>query len=316
MEYRDYYQLLGVSKTATEKEIKSAFRKLAQKYHPDKNLGDPRAEGKFKEINEAYEVLGDPEKRAKYDRLGASYAQWERAGQPEGFDFDQWAAAMRGQGQPGQSRRYEDLGDLSDILGGAGFSDFFNTIFGGMGTDRGSRGSTRRPSTLRGNDLEQALEITLEEVATGAKRTLQKGERRLEVSIPPGAKTGTKVRITGEGGNGQVPGDLYLLVTVLPHERFRREGDDLHLDWPVDIYTALLGGEVRVPTLSGDGVLTIPPETQAGKKFRLSGRGLPQLRHPETRGDLYVTITLRIPTQLSEREKTLVKELAALRGKK
>jgi curved DNA-binding protein len=162
--------------------------------------------------------------------------------------------------------------------------------------------------------MEQPIEITLEEAAAGTKRILQKGERRLEVSLPAGAKTGTKIRIAGEGGPGQTPGDLFLIVQVRPHERFRREGDDLHLDLAVEIYTALLGGEVRVATLSGDVVLTVPAETQAGKTFRLSGRGMPVLRQAHLRGDLYVHMTLRIPTGLSEREKQLIGELAALRG--
>lgn len=333
MEYRDYYKVLGVSKTATDKEIKSAFRKLAQQYHPDKNPGDKKAEDKFKEINEAYEVLRDPQKRAKYDELGSSYAQWERMGSPGGgFDWSQWASAMRNQGQgtgtgaggTGRGRRVEY--DFNELFGNSGtFSDFFNSIFGSMATGTGAptEGRRTRPggtspyaAQLRGDDLEQQLDITLEEAFNGTKRTLQKGERRLEINIPAGAKTGTKIRIAGEGGLGQTRGDLFLLVNVLPHESFKREGDNLQLTLPVDIYTALLGGEVRVPTLASEVVLTIPPETQAGKKFRLTGRGMPRLREPTTRGDLYVEISLRIPTNLTSQEKQLFTELAALRKQK
>jgi curved DNA-binding protein len=307
MDYKDYYRILGVSQNATQKEIKSAYRKLAQQYHPDKNPGDKGAEEKFKEINEAYEVLGDKQKRAKYDHLGSSYTQWERAGRPGGgFDFSQWAT-------PGSGR--VEYRDLNDLFGGGGFSDFFNSIFGGagFGTGDAARASARR---LRGEDIEQGIEITLEEAYHGTKRTLQKGQRRLEVSVPPGARTGTRVRVTREGGQGQTPGDLYLVVTVQPHAKFRREGDDLHVDMPMELFTALLGGEARVPTLNGEVVLTIPPETQTGKTFRLSGKGMPRLRAPNEHGDLYAHALIHIPTGLTDQERKLIAELAALRGRK
>lgn len=309
MDYKDYYKTLGVGKSASEKEIKSAFRQLAQKYHPDKNPGDKKAEDKFKDINEAYEVLGDPQKRAKYDQLGSSYAQWERMGKPGGgFDFGQWASSGSGPGGGTYS-------NLDDILGQGGFSDFFTSLFGGAAQSAGGRFGARR-YTSRGEDIEQPVEITLEEAFTGAKRTLQKDGRRLEVSIPAGARTGTKVRIAGEGGNGQPVGDLLLVISVQPHPAFKREGDDLHVDIPVEVYTALLGGEVRVPTLNGDVLLNIPSETQGGKTFRLAGKGMPRLRQPNERGDLYGRVVLRIPTQLTDHERQLVEELAALRGKK
>ena len=309
MDYKDYYKTLGVSKSATQKEIKSAFRKLAQKYHPDKNPGDKAAEDKFKDLNEAYEVLSDPQKRAKYDQLGSSYAQWERMGRPGGgFDFSQWT-------NPGGAR--VEYGDLNDLFGEGGFSDFFSTLFGG-GAAPGRGRTTGRTArwTSRGENMEQLVEITLEEAYHGAKRTLQKDGRRLEVSIPPGAKTGTKVRIAGEGGPGQPVGDLFLVVSVQPHPKYRREGDDLYVDFPVDLYTAVLGGEAHVPTLGGDLVLTIPPETQSGKTFRLSGRGMPKLRQPKEYGDLYARTTIQIPTHLTEAERRLFEELATLRGKK
>jgi curved DNA-binding protein len=306
MDYRDYYQVLGVGKSATEKEIKSAFRRLAQQHHPDKNPGDKRSEDRFKEINEAYEVLGDPQKRAKYDRLGASYAQWERAGQPgAGFDFSQWAGgAGGGRGSP----------DLNEVFGEGGFSEFFNSLFGGMGGGR--RGNTRTSTwNLRGDDMEQPIEIGLDEAYRGTRRTLQKGERRLEVNIPPGAKTGTRVRLAGAGGVGQTPGDLFVVVNVQPHPQFRREGDDLHVEVAVDLYTAVLGGEARVPTLTGEVRLTVPPEAQGGKTFRLSGRGMPKLRQANEHGDLYAHLQVRLPENLTAREKQLFGELAALRKK-
>ncbi len=316
MEYRDYYKVLGVGKSATEKEIKSAFRKLAQQYHPDKNPGDKRAEEKFKELNEAYEVLRDPQKRSTYDRLGASYSQWQRTGGAGGFDFGQWAAGARGGAGSSGGFRGGTAQDLNDLFGQGGFSDFFNILFGGMGAGAGARQGRRSQTTewsLRGDDMEQSIEISLEEAYSGTQRILQKGDRRLEVKIPAGAHTGTKVRMSGAGGPGQRAGDLYLVVSVRPHAQFRRDGDDLHVDLPVEVYTALLGGEVRVPTLTGSVVLTLPPESQAGRTFRLSGRGMPKLRHSDEHGDLYARLVVQIPTNLTDRERQLVAELKALR---
>lgn len=308
MEYKDYYKILGVDKSADEKEIKRAYRKLAVKYHPDKNPGNKQAEEKFKELNEAYEVLGDSKKRARYDQLGSSYRQWERmGGQPGGFDWSQWAA-----GAPSGGTRVE-YGDLEDLFGGGGgFSDFFNSIFGGAGTRTAGR---TRTAQVPGQDVEQPIEISLEEAYQGTTRTLQKDGTRLEVKIPAGSKTGTRVRVAGEGspGLGGRPGDLYLVVTVRPHASFERKGNDLYTDVPVDLYTAVLGGETHVSTLAGDVVLTIPPESQQGQTFRLSGRGMPDLRDPKTRGDLYARMQVQVPRQLTDREKELFQELARMR---
>ncbi len=303
MEYRDYYKILGVDRNADEKEIKRAFRKLAVKYHPDKNPGDKRAEEQFKEINEAYEVLGDPAKRAKYDQLGSSYRDWERmGGQPGGFDWTQWASG------PGGMR--VEVGDLNELFGG-GFSDFFNTIFGGMGG--AGQGFTGR-GTGRGRDLEQTVPITLTEAYQGARRTVQRGRKRLEVKVPAGAQTGTRVRIAGQGEGGRAQaGDLYLVVEVEPDARFERKGDDLYVDASADVYTAILGGEVQVATPDGDVVLTIPPESQAGQVFRLRGRGMPNLHRPSTHGDLYARLKVNLPTHLSEEEREQVRRLQALR---
>ncbi len=315
MEYRDYYKVLGVDKKATEKDIKSAFRRLAQVHHPDKNPGDSKSEDKFKEINEAYEVLGDPQKRAKYDQLGASYAQWQRSGAgAAGFDFSQWAGM--GGGSPGARPSAGASPDLSEMFGEGGFSEFFTSLFAGGAARRGQAPRTRASSfSLRGEDMEQPIDIGLEEAYAGAKRTLQKTDRRLEVNIPPGARTGTKVRLAGAGGGGQTPGDLFCVINVRPHPAFRREGDDLHVDVPVELYTALLGGEVRVPTLSGEVVLNVPAEAQTGKTFRLTGRGMPKLRQAAEHGDLYAHLVIKLPSNLSERERQLIAELAALRAK-
>jgi curved DNA-binding protein len=306
MEYKDYYKILGVDRNAEEKEIKKAYRKLARQHHPDVNPGDKAAEERFKDINEAYEVLSDPEKRRKYDQLGSSWQQWQRTGRdPSGFDWSQWFSGA----QPGGVRvEYRDLGDLGDLFGGGGFSDFFQSVFGGMGAPQA------RPR--RGQDYTQPVEITLEEAFQGASRMIQKDGRRLEVKIPPGVRTGSKVRVAGEGSPGiagGTSGDLYLEVMVLPHSVFEREGDDLRCEVPVNLYTAVLGGEVKVPTLSGDVMLKIPPETQGGRTFRLRGKGMPNLRNPKKRGDLYARLRVQTPQRLSKREKELFRELASLR---
>jgi curved DNA-binding protein len=313
VEYKDYYKILGVDKKASQKEITKAFRKLARKYHPDVNPGDKEAEERFKEMNEAHEVLSDAEKRKKYDQLGASWSQWRNMGaDPGGFDWTQWYA------QPGSSRVHVQYGDLGDLFGGAGgFSDFFEAIFGGLGQRGGGTWGTRaQPQAARGQDYEQEVEITLEEAFSGTARMLQKDGRRLEVKIPPGVETGSKVRMRGEGGEGfgaGTKGDLYLKVRVLSHRTFERKGSDLHCEVPVDLYTAILGGEVRVPSLKGGAMLKIPPETQSGKSFRLKGQGMPHLKDPQKRGDLYAKVRVKVPQNLTDKEKELFGQLANLR---
>lgn len=326
MEYKDYYKVLGVSENADQKEIKKKFRALAREYHPDMNPDKPEAEAKFKEINEAYEVLGDAEKRRKYDELRQSYQQWERmggrpgTGQAGGFDWSQW---MAGGGAPGGMRvEYADLG------GAGGFSDFFEAIFGGMGAQggvgsmdlneifgggrRASRGGRR---ARRGRDLDAEVTITLEEAYHGTMRMISRDGRRLQVKIPAGAKTGTRVRISGEGepGMGADAGDLYLNVKVAPDGRFERRSDDLYLDVTFDLFTLLLGGEADIPTMTGTVTLKIQAGTQPGQLIRVRDKGMPQLRGDGT-GDLYVRVGVELPEDLSAKEKALVKELASMRG--
>ncbi|MBI1877359.1 MAG: DnaJ domain-containing protein [Chloroflexi bacterium] len=303
MDYKDYYKILGVDKSASTDDIKKAYRKLARKYHPDVNPNDKVAEERFKEINEANEVLTDSDKRAKYDRLGSSWQAYQQAGGRGGFDWSDWVSAG-GRGGPV---------DLNDILRGAGrsgsFSDFFEAIFGNMGQ--------ARSAPRQGQDYNQKVEITLEEARNGASRILRIGGRRIEVKIPKGAKTGTKVRVRGEGAEGVgggSKGDLYLEIEVTPHPTFERVGDDLYTELPVDLYTAILGGEATVPTFKGKIKLRIPPETQSGRKFRLKGQGLPHLKQADERGDLYAKVVIQLPQNLTPEEIALFEELADMRG--
>jgi curved DNA-binding protein len=312
MEYKDYYKTLGVEKNSDGKEIKKAYRRLARQHHPDVNPGDKAAEARFKEINEAYEVLSDAEKRRKYDELGQSYQRWQQTGGgPSGFDWNQWSAG----GEPGGTR--VSYGDINDLFGqGGGFSDFFEAIFGGMGA--GGARSHETAAGMRSQDLEHEVEISLEEAFRGAQRIVEMDGRRLEVKIPAGVKTGSRVRVAGEGPAGAsrsaARGDLYLRMKVLPHPSFERRDDDLYCELPVDLFAALLGGEVRVPTLAGSVVLRIPAGTQSGRTFRLSGQGMPKLRSSQDHGDLYAKVRVMLPEKLDEREQKLVREWAALRG--
>jgi curved DNA-binding protein len=318
MEYRDYYQTLGVSKDASEKEIKRAFRKLAREYHPDVNPGDAKAEERFKAINEAHEVLSDPEKRAKYDQLGSAWRDWDRqGGRPGDFNWGQWTTGAPG----GQRFTYTTAEDLGDLFGGSNpFSDFFSQIFGGIGGGAGasSGGFRYQPRSQRGQDYEQEVEISLREAYRGTTRVLQKDGRRLEVKIPPGAQTGTRVRMAGEGGAGAAggaTGDLYLRVRVSPDPQLERQDDDLHVTAPVDLYTAVLGGKVRVPTLSGFVILTVPAGTSNGRTFRLRGKGMPRLRKPDQHGDLYAKLDVQLPTSLTSRQRELFEELQRISRK-
>jgi curved DNA-binding protein len=310
MEYKDYYKTLGVERDASEKEIKKAFRKLARQHHPDVNPDDPKAEERFKEINEAYEVLSDPDKRSKYDRLGSDWQRWQRSGQPGDFDWGQYAT-----GGPGDRVhvRYGTPEDLQDIFGGGSpFSDFFSQIFGGMGGAPGAGGYQYQMQPQRGRDYEQAIEITLQEAYRGTSRVLQRDGQRLEIQIPAGAKTGTRVRVSGEGGAGAAggpSGDLYLRVTVQPDPRFERRSDDLYATVNADLYTMVLGGEVKVPTMTGEVALTVPSGTQNGRTFRLRGKGMPRLRNPEQHGDLYAKVEVQLPTRLTDRQLELFEEL-------
>jgi curved DNA-binding protein len=262
-------------------------------------------------------VLSDPEKRDKYDRLGADWRRWQQTGgRPGGFDWGRWAAgAPGGQGQRVHVR-YGTPDDIGDLFGGASpFSDFFSQIFGGMGSGAAPGGFEYRVRPQQGQDYEQEVEVTLREAYQGTQRVLQKDGRRLEVKIPPGAHTGTRVRIAGKGGPGAAggaAGDLYLRVRVSPDPQFERQDDDLYATVPVDLYTALLGGQTQVPTLSGSVVLTIPAGTQNGRVFRLRGKGMPHLRQPQQQGDLFAKVEVQLPAHLTPRQQELFEELRRL----
>lgn len=314
MQYRDYYKLLNVNKTASQDEIKKAYRKLAREYHPDVNPDDPNAEEKFKDINEAYQVLSDQEKREKYDRFGSQWKQYQQTGgRAEDFDWSQWAA----QGQRGGPQyRTVTQEEFEQMFGGGlgGFSDFFETLFGGMAGGRSARrtsGQPPRQDLRRGPDIEHPVEITLEEAFHGTTRLLTYEDgRRIEATIPPGVRTGSKIRLSGQGAGGGVgSGDLYLKIKVQPHPEYKREGDDLRISQPVDFFTALLGGETTVSTVDKSVKLTIPPETDSGKTFRLKGLGMPKLSQPDQRGDLYATVEVLVPKDLTAEQKNQFKRL-------
>lgn len=324
MEYKDYYDILGVSKNATEDEIKKAYRKLARKHHPDVNPGDPMAGEKFKDINEAQEVLLDPEKRKLYDRFGSQWEQYQRAGgQAQDFDWSQWQRQPGGQRATYRSVSPEEFEELFGAQGG--FSDFFENLFGGHMGGRRTRDdfggfAQQQARPRRGRDQEHTIEITLEEAFQGTTRTLEwEDGRKIEAKVPRGVKTGSRVRLSGQGGAGSgdgQSGDLYLNVKVQPHDRFQREGDDLKTTVPVDLYTAVLGGQIPVSSLGRTVNLTIPPETDNGKQFRLRGLGMPNLRNPNKRGDLYAVVSIQIPHNLGEDEKELFKQLREARRAK
>ncbi|MGI8482334.1 MAG: DnaJ C-terminal domain-containing protein [Chthoniobacterales bacterium] len=312
VQYRDYYEILGVAKGATDDEIRSAFRKLARKHHPDVAKDKATAEEKFKEINEAYEVLGDPEKRRKYDELGANWNQ------PGGFQ----APPGWGGGGPGGGFRGGDGGGVEFEFGGTGFSDFFEAFFGG-GRGRSAFGGGgfggQQSMAEPGRDVEADILVTLEEALHPAKRTvsLRRGNsskvETYQVTIPRGVREGQRIRLKGQGeagAKGGKSGDLFLRVRLARHPDFSVDGSDLVHEALIEPWQAVLGGELQVPTLEGKARLKIPPGTEAGQRFRLRGHGLPTATGG--RGDMYVATQIRMPKKLTEREREIWQQLAQL----
>ena len=295
---KSYYDILGVKRDASEKDIRQAYRRLARKYHPDVNPGDKAAEAAFKEMNEAHEVLSDPENRKKYDRFGDD---WKHA--------DQFTQGYR---RPGTGTFTGDQG--GEPFFGRGADDFLGDFLGGRGSGRTATRSRRKVR------LEQAVGVTLEEAFNGTTRIIQiandlrGGSHRLEVKIPPGVDNGSRIRVQPDGASSEE--ELYLVVSVRTNAQFERRRHDLYTKVDVPLVDAVLGGEVEVPTLADKVILTIPPETQNGRSFRLSGKGMPHLGSPQTRGSMYVTAQLSIPSHLSEEEKELFRELKAIRDDK
>ena len=313
MDFKDYYEILGVQPNADKKIIQQTFRQLARKHHPDVNPGNKEAEEKFKTINEAYQVLSDVKQRKKYDELRVQYQQWQKTGgkQQQDFDWQNWSS------QPDQGARvqYADPQDMEDLFGSnSPYSEFFSNIFG---NSRGG-GRAASPGPRRGRDVEYEVDLTLEEAFHGAERSLEMDGRRIKAGIPVGVRSGSRVRLAGQaepGQNGGPAGDLFLIIKILPNTIFERDGDDLHFDIPLDIFTAIAGGEVRISTLDKPLTLTIPPRTNANRSFRIRGKGMPRLGDVKTRGDLFARVRLVLPDALTDQEVNSISALASARQK-
>ncbi|HLR24898.1 MAG TPA: DnaJ C-terminal domain-containing protein [Fodinibius sp.] len=328
MEYKNYYDILGISKGASQDEIKKAYRKKAAKYHPDRNPDDDSAEEKFKEVGEAYEVLSDAEKRDLYDKVGKDWKKYQRAG-GNAQDFN-WSDYARQQGQSrgfGGQQRYQQGFDINDMFGGrsgqggGGFSSFFETIFGGGGgspfaqaqQQTYSRGNHRRQQQQTKQNIKAEVTISLQEAYDGSSRTLRVGGEKMKVKIPAGISDGQRLKLKGKGSTkvqGGQRGNLLLTVRITMPDNYERKGNNLYVDQPIDLYTAVLGGETIVETLDGKAKITVPAGTSGGSLFRLNGMGMPAFNSSSTKGDLFARIQIQIPGKLSNKEKKLFKQLS------
>lgn len=301
MAFIDYYQILGLDKNASEKDIKNAYRKLARKYHPDLNPNDAEANKKFQQINEANEVLSDPEKRKKYDQYGEHWQHGEAYEQAQ--QQSRQYSGYSGGGQDG-GYNFESFGEGGD------FSDFFQSMFGGMG---GGRSGGSRKSVYRGQDYNAELQLTLQQASETHKQTLTVNGKNIRITIPAGVENGQTIKIAGHGGpgvNGGPPGDLYITFTITEDSLFKRSGNDLYRTITIDLYTAVLGGEITVDTLTGQVKLKVKPETQNNTKVKLKGKGFPVYKKSGEFGDLYLTYEVQLPTHLTEKQKDLFRQLA------
>lgn len=310
MDVKDYYKILGVEKTATSEQLKKAYRKLAVKYHPDKNPDNKAAEDKFKEINEAYEVLGDEEKRKKYDQFGENYKYYEQhGGRAEDYDWSQFG------GGGGQGRRYSyEGGNAEDMFGGEGnFSDFFEQLFGSRFSGGGRRQQQQGPG--RGRDVQATMQVSLEDAYTGATRQVEVNGSRLNIKLKPGLYEGQVIRLKGKGSPGRKGGDngdLLISIQLAPHPQYELKGKDVYTDLALPLYTAVLGGKLTVPTPGASLSMNIPAGTDSGKVFRLKGKGMPAYDNSGAAGDLYIKAIIHIPANLSEKEKELFQQLSQL----
>ena len=307
MNYKDYYKILSVGKTATQDEIKKAYRKLANKYHPDKTKGDKAAEEKFKDINEANGILSDPVKRKKYDQFGVDWKHYEQAGaQPGGFD---WSKYTGGRGGQEHTMSQEEF---SAMFGEEGTGNIFETLFG---QHAGTR-SGRRSRASKGEDYEAETTLSLEEAYHGSTRLLKINEQTIKITMKPGIADGQVLRVEGKGGrgsNGGPNGDLYITIRIAPHSEFQRRGNDLYCDRPVDLYTAVLGCKARIQSIKSTVNVDIPKGTPNGKVLRLLGLGMPVYGTKNEFGNMYVTVVIQLPDHLSEEEVELFGKLSALR---
>ncbi|MGM0507026.1 MAG: DnaJ C-terminal domain-containing protein [Bacteroidota bacterium] len=334
MEYKDYYKILGVSRDASQDEVKKAYRKLAAKYHPDKNPDDSSAQKKFTDVGEAYEVLKDPEKRKLYDQAGSDWKQWQNQGGSGGENPFDWSRyARQGSGSRGGYRVHVDPSSFGGEAGPGGCSSFFDTLFGGgdpfgqtrrgpsAGANRfqsrASAGQGRTRASRKAADVETPVNVSLREVAEGAEKQFRVNGERVKVKIPAGIEEGKRLKMTGKGKHlpDGTRGDLYLKIKVDPEPNIERKGKDLIQTHSIDLFTALLGGSIEVPTLQGKIRLTIPAGTQPGRRFRVPERGLPAMKGG-SRGDLYIEVLVELPENLTDDEQTLVQELAEMNRKK
>jgi curved DNA-binding protein len=302
MAFIDYYQTLGLSKTASDKDIKNAYRKLARKYHPDLNPNDAEANKKFQQLNEANEVLSDPEKRKKYDQYGEN---WQHGEEYEKYERQQQQQRQQGAYAGGQAGGFEGFG-------GEDFSDFFQSMFG----QGGGQGSGGRQAKYRGQDYNAELRLNLKDISETQKQTLTVNGKNIRITIPAGVENGQTIKIAGHGGpgvNGGPGGDLYIAFVVAGDPKFRRDGSDLQATENLDLYTAVLGGEVTVHTLSGKVKIKVKPETQNGTKIKLTGKGMPVYKKEGQFGDLYIIYNIQIPVNLTAQQKKLFEELAGER---
>ncbi|GAB4005728.1 J domain-containing protein [Spirosoma migulaei] len=301
MDFIDYYSVLGVPKTASDEDIKKAYRKLARKHHPDLNPNDTEANKKFQQINEANEVLSDPEKRKKYDQYGKD---WQHAEQFEQAKQQQRSRPQYAQGDTGDY-------DFSGGFGGSDFSDFFSSMFG---QDAGMGGG-RRQAKFKGQDYQAELTLNLRDAYTTHKQTLTVDGKNIRITVPAGIENGQKIKLAGYGApgvNGGPNGDLYITFVIADDSRYKRKGNDLYVDEEIDLYTAMLGGERIVETMDGKVKLTVKPETQSGTKVRLKGKGFPIYKQEGSFGDLYITWQVKLPTNLTDQQKELFRQLSTL----